>query len=66
VFDPGSMPELVPLDVVDEAASPEPPSEIVGIDFAPDGTLGVAWTRVEPVGPLGSFRVYFSRSIAAG
>lgn len=64
VFAPGSIPDLVPLDVVDQASSPEPPSEILGIDFAPDGTLGVAWTRVEPVGPLGSFRVYFARSTA--
>jgi hypothetical protein len=66
IFHPGSIPELVALDVVDEASSPEPPSELVGIAFAPDGTLGVAWTRVEPVGPLGGFRVYFSRSLPDG
>lgn len=63
VFQPGSIPELVPVDVVSDASNPEPPSEIVGIDFAPDGTLGVAWTRVEQVGLLEGFRVYFARSL---
>jgi hypothetical protein len=64
VFAPGSVPELVAVDVVDRRASPEPPSELVGVAFAPDGTLGVAWTRVEPGGLLGPrLRVYFARSL---
>jgi hypothetical protein len=66
VFDSGSVPELTAVDVVDAATAPEPPSELIGVAFAPDGTLGVAWTRVEEAGPLVSQRVYFARSLPAG
>ena len=65
VFRPGSIPTLVSVDEahpVDVAESPEPPSEIVGVGFAPTGWFGVAWTRMEPLGPTQVPRVYFART----
>lgn len=66
VFAPGSRPSLSSVDdanPVDAASRPEPPSEIVGLDFAPDHTLGVAWTRVETLSGVRFRRVYFARSL---
>jgi hypothetical protein len=66
-FRPGSIPALVSVDQahpVDGAESPEPPSELVGVAFDRDGTLAVAWTRMEAVGSLTVPRVYFARSMA--
>ena len=66
VFTPGSIPSLVSVDEahpVDAASSPEPPSEYVGLAFAPDGTLGVAWTRIESLGGVEFKRIYFARAL---
>lgn len=67
VFAPGSVPVLTSVDdahPVDDASNPEPPSEIVGLAFAPDGTLGIAWTRMETaLAGLRIPRVYFARSL---
>jgi hypothetical protein len=63
VFTPGSKPSLVKVDEVDAAASPEPPSEIVGMAFNADETVGFAWTRIESMNGLEWRRVYFARSL---
>lgn len=66
VFRPGIVPELVSIDEehpVDTASSSEPPAEFVGLAFAPDDTLAVAWTRTEATSPVSASSVYFARSI---
>lgn len=65
VFAPGSTPSLVSMDAnpIASASSAEPPSEIMGLAFAPDQTLAVAWTRVETLQGLRFRRVYFARSL---
>jgi hypothetical protein len=65
-FRPGSIPTLVSVDEahpVYGAENPEPPSEICGVAFAGDGSLAVAWTRMEAFGPYEVPRVYFARSV---
>jgi hypothetical protein len=66
-FRPGAIPALVSVDhahPVYDASNPEPPSEMIGIAFAPDGSLNVAWTRMETLGPIQTPRVYFARSLS--
>ncbi len=67
VFTPGSLPVLTPVDsrpVDADASRPEPPAEFVGLGFAPDNTLAVAWTRIETsAANLRFLRVYFTRSL---
>jgi hypothetical protein len=63
VFAPGSIPSLVKVDEVDAATSPQPPSEMVGLAFDADGSMGFAWTRIESSNGLKWRRVYFARSL---
>ncbi|MGH2830078.1 MAG: sialidase family protein, partial [Actinomycetota bacterium] len=66
IFSPGSVPVLSPVDTtpVDDASRPEPPSEMTAVAFTGEGTLAVAWTRIESVQGQRFRRVYFARSIA--
>jgi len=66
VFAPGSIPTLVSVDEahpVYDASNPDPPSELIGLAYAPDGSLCIAWTRAEGSGTLRKLRVYFARSL---
>lgn len=67
LFAPGSMPSLASIDEahpIDAASRLEPPSELMGLGFFPDRTMGVAWTRVETFQGQRFRRVYFARSTA--
>jgi hypothetical protein len=67
VFSPGAVPVLASIDEahpVDDASRAEPPAEFVGLAFAPDDTLAVAWTRIEDMAGLRYRRMYFAHSIA--
>jgi hypothetical protein len=66
VFSPGSIPTLTSVDEqhpVSDASNPDPPSELIGLAYAPDGALCIAWTRVQGSGTLRKLHVYFSRSL---
>ena len=66
VFTPGAMPALVSIDEanpIDGAESAEPPSEIMGVAFAPGERLAVAWTRIETVQGLRFRRVLFATAL---
>jgi hypothetical protein len=66
-FRPGSMPVLTSIDEahpIDAATAPEPPSELMGLAFAPDRSLIATWTRVEKLSGLKFRRIYLARSNA--
>lgn len=50
IWSPGQKPTLVSLDEANPVAAPtsEPPGDLMGSRFHPDGTLSVIWTRPDP------------------